>query len=221
MPESWKTLSDPYGMDNSISLSFADELEKSLIGYLNQNGTPYQLQNDLHYTDGISYADIREYDFDTDGENEVIFALEVSKPEFWATYLLIAKCNQNQYQFVEKMDNFGNLVHAARILVIKDLNNDGSSEIVWKTTWAGSDLMPFINIMSWNETTENFEDIFTPNGVPLGDVKITIGDTDNNGIDEIMLYGRLNHRGDLKAMVTYTYAWDGQSYTKIKEEITP
>ena len=81
--------------------------------------------------------------------------------------------------------------------------------------------MPSINILSWNEANQNFEDIFDESGIPLGNVKIMIGDIDNNEFDEITFYGRLNHTDDLSTMVTYTYTWDGEFYKQVKEEITP
>ncbi len=219
MPESWRTISDSSGEDDNLRKSYTNELETNLVDYLNHNGTPYQLQNDLRYLNGVIYADIREYDFDKDGENEVLMAIEVNKIDFSEVYLLIAKCKQTNYQLITKMDNFGELGHSPRILLIKDLNNDGYSEVVWKTTWVGSDTSPFVNVLSWDNNTQSFVDIFKPNRIPLGDVKITIGDIDNKGIDEIIFYGRYEHWGD--QMVTCTYSWDGKVYKETKEELAP
>lgn len=218
LPESWNTISDSNGMD--IRGLFAKDLEQELLKYLNQEGTPYQLQNDLTYTQGIQYVDVREYDLDKDKNKEIVMALEVNKTDFSELFLLIAMCVQNQYQFIVKKDSSADpLMQAPRILLIKDLNQDGFDEVVWSTTWAGSDPFPIIDVVAWDKKINNFVNIFDLKSVPFRDVKITIGDIDNNGIDEIMLYGRYEHFGN--KMVTYTYAWDGKSYAKAKEEIEP
>jgi hypothetical protein len=221
MPKSWETISDTSLVDSAIGISFTKELEENIIHYLNNNGTPYQLQNDLDNTNEILSVDIREHDFDKDGEDEIAISFWITKPEFREVYFLIARCKVDKFEFAVNMNESGAFYGAPKILAIKDLNNDGNSEIVWRREWSGSDQMPFINILSWNEASKSFEDIFEKSRIPLGDVNITIGDMDNNGFDEIVFYGRLNHTGDLNTMVTYTYAWDGEFYKQIKEEITP
>ncbi|MFT3890497.1 MAG: VCBS repeat-containing protein [Anaerolineales bacterium] len=220
MPESWKTISDPYGEDNALALTFAHELEESLIGYLNHNGTPYQLFNDLRYTGSVLYADIREHDFDKDGENEVLIAIEIFKKEYRGIYLLIAKCNQNEYQFVTKMDNFGTLAFRPRIVMIKDLNNDGYSEVILQTIWEGSDAAPFMYVMKWDQESKSFVDVLHQQGIIVfydDNMKISIGDVDRDNLDEIVFYGRIEHFEDKRA--TYTYGWDGYQYKRIKEEV--
>ncbi len=49
-------------------------------------------------------------------------------------------------------------------------------------------------------------------------ILLSVGYSDNSGLDEIIFYGRYEHWGD--QTVTYTYAWDGQIYKQVKEEIS-
>ena len=130
-------------------------------------------------------------DVDDDGENEIVCAYENK-------IMVLNWDDQNNNFIPTKIKRPNPIINTPFGIVCKDCDNDGKAEILL------SYYDPRITIFKWNGTEYPIQfDITWPDGDPVIE-GIDVGDTDNDGLNEVVV----------GAGETHILQWDGSTYNE-------
>jgi hypothetical protein len=214
VPESWLELPQDK-FDASIPESAIKDFQTAILNYLDAGGSIEQLKNEFNAVPGIYYFDVRQVDFRNDGSQEIVIAIEFLRRGKHGSFIWSIGKNDGAYNLLFQTADNDWLIYHPKIELISDINNDGINEVVASTMWIGSEKEIRVYVLAPYSPNQYVTSLCCGYTVPLGDVDITINDTDADSVKEITLIGYRWNNG-LREKIAYEYKQNGAFYELFK-----
>ncbi len=214
VPESWFELRQDE-FDASIPEATIKDFQTAILDYLDTGGSVEQLKNEFNAIPGIHYFDVQQVDFRNNGSQEIVIAVEFLRRGKHGSFIWVIGKNNGVYKLLFDTADNDWLIYHPQIKLISDINNDGVNEVVASTMWIGSEKEIRVYVLAPYSPSQYVTSLCCGDIVPLGDVDISINDTDDDSVKEITLIG-YRWRNGLREKIAYEYKQNGIFYELFK-----